>query len=132
MNGDEPKPKAVQMYCPRHLTDEAKSEWRRVSAELQRLGLLTLVDRAALSAYCQAWADWVEAVKETRKKGKVLTTDKGYEYLNPWMGIASKSLEIMHRFESEFGMTPASRTRLHVDPKDKKKSLAELLFEGSE
>ena len=34
------------------------------------------------------------------------------------MNIANKSLEIMHRFLTEFGMTPSSRTRLHVTPSD--------------
>ena len=46
---------------PKHLSDEAKSEWRRMGRELLRLGLLTTIDRAEFALYCQAWGRWVEA-----------------------------------------------------------------------
>ncbi len=35
--------------------------------------------------------------------------------MNPYVGTANKALELMHKFSVEFGMTPASRTRLSVD-----------------
>ncbi len=45
--------------CPRHLLKEARKEWRRITPELQQLGLITRIDRAALALYCQEYAWWV-------------------------------------------------------------------------
>ena len=53
---NEPKPRPVNPTQPDWLLREAKAEWRRVVPELERMGLLTTVDRAALATYCQAWA----------------------------------------------------------------------------
>jgi P27 family predicted phage terminase small subunit len=47
--------------CPTHLSDAARKEWRRLATPLHDAGILTLADRAALAAYCQAYARWVEA-----------------------------------------------------------------------
>jgi phage terminase small subunit len=35
---------------------------------------------------------------------------------NPWLQVANKQLEIMHKYLSEFGMTPASRSRVNAMP----------------
>lgn len=42
--------------CPPHLLKEAKKEWRRIGPELEKLGLISKLDRTALALYCQAWA----------------------------------------------------------------------------
>lgn len=45
--------------CPKHLLPEARKEWKRITPELEVLGLVANIDRAALALYCQAWAWWV-------------------------------------------------------------------------
>ena len=129
----EPKPKQIPSKVPPHLSDEAKVEWGRVSQELESLGLLRRPDRAAFAAYCQAWADWVDACEAIAKTGKVVKTPTkkvttgvgktrkivesgGYPIINPHVSLKNKALEQMHKFLTEFGMTPASRTRIEVDP----------------
>ena len=42
--------------CPKQLDTEARREWRRVAPELERMGLSTTLDRAALAAYCACWS----------------------------------------------------------------------------
>lgn len=128
LNDDEPQFATAHMSAPKHLSAEAKREWSRVSHELQEVGLLTRVDRAVLAAYCQAWATWCEAERHLQNDGRVLKTDKGYAYQSPWVGIGSAAIDQMRKFACEFGMTPASRTRIHVEKKDKELSLAEMLF----
>ena len=51
---NEPNPEPAIPDCPVELSDEAKKEWARVSAELVSMRLLSEVDRAALAGYCQA------------------------------------------------------------------------------
>lgn len=116
INKGEPKPEAKVPTCPKHLDDEARKEWRRVSKELYTLKLLTVVDRAALAAYCQNWARWVKAEEELAKDDveMVMSTDKGYHHANPWIGISNQAQKQMRSFLAEFGMTPASRSRVSV------------------
>jgi P27 family predicted phage terminase small subunit len=129
LNDQEPQPDRTPPTCPAWLLPEAKREWRRVVPELERLGLITLVDRAALAGYCQAYAQWRRA-EEALKEG--LT----YEYLGqnfkakielrPEAAVAQKYLSQVRAFCAEFGLTPSARGRMSVpgqpaeqDPLDK-------------
>ncbi len=98
--------------CPSHLTGEAQLEWDRISAELGRLDLLHTTDRAALAAYCVCYARWVDAEKRLAKFGYVIKTSNGNVVQSPFLSIANKSLELMHKFLTEFGLTPVSRLRI--------------------
>ncbi len=45
--------------CPKHLLPEARKFWRRLTPELEKLGLISKIDQAALALACQEWAWWV-------------------------------------------------------------------------
>lgn len=109
---NEPKPKTSIPSCPSHLKTEAKKEWRRVTKELKSLGLVTHIDRAALSAYCQAWGRWVEAEKKLAETTDIVKTKGGNIIQNPYLSVANRALEQLTKIAGEFGMTPASRTRV--------------------
>jgi len=114
---EEPQPRSDYTPYPAWLKGKARQEWKRITPELRRLGLLTIVDRAALAAYCQAYTRWVEAEAIVEKEGLIFTTDKGYLQQRPEVGIAQKAMQIMKAFAAEFGLTPASRTRISVSQK---------------
>ena len=61
LNVDEPKPKKQAPSCPSWLEPEAKKEWKRMAKTLESIGILTEIDKAAFSGYCQAYARWREA-----------------------------------------------------------------------
>lgn len=120
LNANEPKPRARKPIAPSHLDDEAKREWRRMSDKLFKLGLLTEIDKAALAAYCMAWSRWVQAEESVRKYGIVmLSPDKGWPIQSPYLAIANKAMEQMTKMLGEFGMTPSSRSRIHVETQEK-------------
>jgi len=98
--------------CPPHLSVVARKEWRRLATPLYEIGVLTLADRAALAAYCQAWARWVEAEEQLAKTPPLLKTPSGYVQQSPWLTVANKQLELMGRYMAELGLTPASRSRV--------------------
>lgn len=112
LNKNEPKPMPIAPKCPHWLSPEAKREWKRVAPELERLGLLTQIDRAALAAYCQAYARWREVEEVIRKQGLTLTTESGYVMPRPEVKIAEKAMQTIRAFCSEFGLTPSSRSRM--------------------
>lgn len=114
LNQNEPKPEPIAPDPPKWLTGEAKKEWLRVAPELEKLGLLTRVDMAALAGYCQAYATWVKAEKILKKEGLTFTTPNGYIQQRPEVSIAQKSLQIVRGFCAEFGLTPSARSRMSL------------------
>ena len=81
---------------------------------LHEMGVVTLVDRAALAAYCQCYGRWVEAEEKLRATPILLKTATGYVQQSPWLSISNKQLELMGRYMAEIGLTPASRSRIAV------------------
>nr|WP_296430300.1 phage terminase small subunit P27 family [Roseovarius sp. BRH_c41] len=78
------------------------------------MGVLSVTDRAALAAYCQAWARWVEAEEHLAKGPALIKTPSGYVQQSPWLTVANKQLEIMGRFMAELGLSPSARARLRL------------------
>ena len=58
-NHAEPVPPEGLPDCPEHLSEAAREEWHRLAGPLHAMGVVTLADRGALAAYCQAWGRWV-------------------------------------------------------------------------
>ena len=114
LNKNEPQPELTRPEPPEHISAVAKEEWNRISSELYSLKLLSNIDRSALAAYCQAYARWVDAEKTIGEKGLLIKTTNGNVIQSPLVGIANTSLQIMHKFLVEFGMTPSSRSRITV------------------
>lgn len=65
-NPAEPKPTALDRVPPppSHLSADAADEWRRVSHQLQELGLLTDLDITSLIAYCASFARFLQAERQ--------------------------------------------------------------------
>ena len=112
-NKNEPKPAPVIPKCPCHLNDAAKIEWKRTAKKLPKLGLLTVIDGPQFALYRQAWGRWVEAEDALKKHGTIVKALKtGWPMQSPYLAVANKAMEQMQRALSEFGMSPASRTRV--------------------
>src|SRR5262245_8405280 len=73
----EPRPKLSTPKPPKHLSPTALEEWDRIVKELAENGLMTNLDRAALVAYCEFWAHYVEASEKLARKGMVIVTAAG-------------------------------------------------------
>ena len=121
INGREPKPPGSLPDCPDYLASEAKAEWARIAHILNQIGLLTQVDRTLMAGYCQTYARWVEAERRLAETPLILRTPAGYIQQSPWLSISNKQLELMAKYMTELGLTPASRSRLaiqmHTGPK---------------
>ncbi len=114
---DEPKPPVAAPTAPTWLCREAKAEWARVVPQLVKLGVIARIDRAALVAYCESWADYHAAVRAVRVEGKTFTTPQGYIAKNPMVTILNESRAAVLRFAQEFGLTPSARARVSGQPR---------------
>lgn len=93
----------------------ALREWKRAAPMLFAQGLMAEDYRDALASYCLLFArsEHAELVLARRAAGAVEEPldMRSTEQLE---GAANKALELMRKFAVEFGMTPASRTRVHA------------------
>lgn len=114
INLREPKPRARLPRPPAELSDAAKKEWRSLGRKLLNLGIISEIDVGAFAVFCQAWARWLDAEANLTKYGPVLTV-KGGLRLSPYIRIAESAMAYILKAGPEFGLTPSSRVRLHVD-----------------
>ena len=112
LNTAEPVPPKGTLKCPVWLEPEAKKEWKRLAPSLEAMGVLTMADLTAFSGYCQAYARWKEAEEFITQHGSIFQTPSGYVQQVPQVSIAQQNLKIMQSFCSEFGLTPACRSRI--------------------
>jgi P27 family predicted phage terminase small subunit len=117
LNEDEPRPDPNIPECPPELGPVARAEWDRLVDELAVLRMLTNLDRAALAAYCGAYALWAEATVQLQKYGAMIKSPTGFPIQSPYLSIINRQAEIMMRIASEFGFTPASRSRIATPAK---------------
>ena len=118
LNPHEPRPEPTAPECPAELSAVARQEWERLTAELTKLNLITHLDRGALATYCAAYALWAEAMVQIQKYGTMVKPPSGYPMQSPYIGLANRQAELMMRISSEFGFTPASRSRISAPPPD--------------
>jgi P27 family predicted phage terminase small subunit len=107
----ETKPSRILEYPP-ELGPVARQEWGRIVGELTSLGVLSSFDRGPLAAYCTAYALWLEATEAVQKYGAMIKSPYGYPTQSPYLSTVNRQAEIMMRIASEFGFTPASRSRI--------------------
>ncbi|MCM2580456.1 phage terminase small subunit P27 family [Streptomyces meridianus] len=98
--------------APSWLDTEAKAEWRRVVPELDRLGVLSKVDRAALATYCAAWSKFVAAEKLLQGDDLVAERRAGNgPAKNPAWQIWREAATTVAMLAKELFVTPSSRLR---------------------
>ncbi len=116
INESEPKPDPALPECPSHLSDEARAEFDRLAPQLFRLRVLTDLDTAALAAYAATFSRWAEAERNVQEGGAVVRTPAGCAQVSPWLSVANEALRQMRAYSVELGLTPSSRSRIHVSP----------------
>lgn len=119
---NEAAPPPSRPEPPDHLTDLAKVEWNRVVGRLFECGLMTDVDVPMLAAYCDAYGRWEQlsrdlepmAAADPATHGVMIATTNGNFIQNPIVGALRVARTDMARYAIEFGMSPASRSRIDV------------------
>jgi P27 family predicted phage terminase small subunit len=141
LNDAEPKPALGRPEMPRDLPIAAAKEWKRIAPELQALGVLAKVDRAALAAYCHAFARWFEAEQHVLEHGIIVQepillmgVETGFFRFkkNPAVTISETAMKIMKAFLVEFGMTPSSRSRVRIEKPVEEDPMDAFLKGGAE
>jgi len=112
--GERPKPRKGAPNPPHWLTREALAEWGRVVPELEAIGLLSVVDRAALTAYVCSWATFAECAQDIEDRGVMVTGRDGFAVKNPSVGMQRDALAQIKVWCSQFGLTPSARASMQL------------------
>ena len=113
-NTDSPKPKPGAPTPPHWLKAEALAEWGRIVPELDSIGLLSVVDRAALTAYVCSWATFVECAEDIEDNGVMIRGRDGNSVKNPAVAMQRDALAQIKTWVTEFGLTPSARARMQL------------------
>ena len=113
LNKNEPALVLGEPLMPLGLSAEAQEEWRRIVPMLLKMKILTEAHGKALAAYCSCYALWMRAEQQIAELGITLRTEFGYK-MNPAVRVRSDALRQMKSFLIEFGLTPASGSKLSV------------------
>lgn len=131
---DEFRPEVEIPSVPSWIWPEAKKEWNRISTELEKYGLVSKLDRAALTLYCQSWARmvWAEkmlnramadaelARKAAEAEGRVYdggdgimvkTAGGNFTYSHHWV-VGGRAAAEVKRCLDLFGLSPSARSRV--------------------
>jgi P27 family predicted phage terminase small subunit len=123
--GFEPPQPPLPPSPPSFLTGPALEEWRRVAPGLHLFWLLTEGDVMPLAVYCvsrQRWRTAEEALArvaalDPTMDGLLVRGSKGNARMNPLVQISAQAASDMVRFASEFGFSPAARSRIAMGPR---------------
>ena len=126
---DGVNPRILIPSIPKHLGKAAVKEWRRITPILEELGLVSGLDVAALSLYCQSYGRLVEL--ETAFNAKVAVqvdagveiydavlatsigiTPSGYQQQSVIVLLIRSHREEVNRYLAHFGLSPAARARV--------------------
>lgn len=110
----QPRIEAELPEPPSHVTGYAWDEWYRLGPELFCLRMMTVADWAVFGAYCCAYKVWKTATEKVdeiarRTKADGLVVDGK---MGPYARIAAQAARDMVAFAAEFGLSPATRSRI--------------------
>lgn len=112
---------------PHGLSRGAKKLWRRLASDLVDLGIMTDVDIPAFMLAAEHFGIARGAATIIAEDGMVTTDENGFMRKHPLLQVLRDNSAAFRQYATEFGLTPSSRSRLHVDPPEQL-SLVDMLF----
>lgn len=122
----EPQPERGVTPSPQHLKKKSREWYGEVAAELDKLGVLTVLDSNALELLIEAYAEYRNHCATLDRDGYTYKTVSGTGEIvikaHPAAVMKSDAWKRVRAMLTEFGMTPASRSKVsakrggEVDP----------------
>lgn len=130
LSGAEPEPPTDGIVMPPHLGEVAAARWAELLPMLQSTRVMTRADVEALARYCDTYEWWLAVRAKLKKEGDTypILNDGGeikYIAQRPEVSIAHKLAQQLRQLEADFGLSPAARVSLKVEPDGKSESTIE-------
>jgi P27 family predicted phage terminase small subunit len=116
ISGQEPDPEYLNdLIPPEHLTESAKTVWNELAQNLRNARVLTKLDVPMLEMVCESIATYRNAVKKCEQR--YASGDIGdSSSIGYWEMIKSMSFKRAMATMQQFGMSPAARTKIAIQP----------------
>ena len=104
--------------APEFLDEEGKRAWSTEGRRLIKMGLLRAVDLTMFGTWCFWFSKRAEAARAVNQSGLVVKAagkgggTAGNPYINPYLSAMAMCTKAMHQIEVEFGMSPASSSKV--------------------
>ncbi|WP_336798228.1 phage terminase small subunit P27 family [Erwinia aphidicola] len=136
LNKNEPKPPSGVPPIPKHFDKQGKYWFKRMAEELDAVGVITLLDARALELMVEAYTEYRQHCETLDREGYTYAVfseeepdegkDREIRMIKPHPAAMMKAdaWKRIRAMLGEFGMTPASRTKVgvkgaaEVDPLD--------------
>jgi P27 family predicted phage terminase small subunit len=115
LNPAEPMPNVGEPEPLETLTPAALLHFRNLTGTLSAVRVLTVNDGAGLSLLAQALATYEECNRGLAMDGLVVQTERG-PARSPWAILQKQAWEQIQRGLADFGLTPASRSKIVAAP----------------
>jgi P27 family predicted phage terminase small subunit len=126
LNENEPRHDPLDEATPDELTDpKAREEWQRLAGALAR-GHVQMTERVTLIAYCQKYGEWLKVQAAADSEPVLVEGSHGGKVLNPLRNAASRAYYLLIKAAQELGLTPATRSRIIVRPRDPEHAVDEF------
>lgn len=117
LNKQEPDPEYLNdLTPPSFLSESAKIVWNEIAQNLRNARLLSKIDVPILGMLCESIASYRKANKQCSDNPLVHSENTGGDVLSQWKIVEAMSMKQVLALAKEFGMTPAARTRIALQP----------------
>lgn len=127
VNENEPAPIPLDSSdAPTDMTKAQQKVWLKIVPLLKVNGVLSQTDIASIRRYCELTVTYNDCLKSCNKAGVTQEQETRYgirTLINPAFNAMNKAATQLLRLEQEFGLTPASRTKVRADKTQDNKAL---------
>lgn len=131
VNRNEPLPPDDLPIKPDDMNEDSEQLWTMLEPMLANMGVLKQPDGLALQQLVSIWAEWHKYDQYLQNNPDTLEVldNNGMIReikLHPYVKQRSKCSDQLDKHLANFGLTPSSRSRISLDPKDKKKKTGKI------
>ena len=129
----EPVPENGRPRRPSNLSDAGRHLWDRLCDQLENMKVLSPADREMLYRYCALYERWQKMERFVNEHGEVYPV-KAYNGVVtglktfPQMRLLLQISEQMMKIEMQFGLSPASRTRIRTGESGNQSDMDKRMF----
>lgn len=123
INHDEPMPTKGFYPAPDYFSEQEKKWYEDMCNELTKWGVITVMDSRAVEMMITAYSEYRQLREEVAIEGYTIKTQNMHGELttkaNPAVSMMSDAWRRFRGMATEFGMTPASRSKVTAKTDEK-------------